>query len=602
MGFIFGFLKRLIKCTLYFVIFAAIIVLIPNLPPYTKFTSIKLEPTLPLVGPLALNNALNNPEVLYKGKLLGPEAFHIYNGELYTSLATGEIVKISPGGHVTFVTKIGQPCASLTQEHICGRPLGFAINEKTNQLYIADAYHGIWKVDLKTDKKQLLVSPRVAIEGRLPMLFNSIALADNGDFYWTDSSSDFQLKDGAYSVLTDPSGRLFYYNAAKNESKVLLDDLWFANGVAISPDKQFVVASETSRFRIIKYYISGPKKGKSEVFAAGLPGTPDNIQVLPDGSGFLVALYSTFDDEHPLVSRPISQIPVVRKFLVRLQHLIEIPFAFLNKQSPHIVFEEIVYHLGHFKSIGGLLWDRSGLLQLDWNGNVVAAYYSENEKVPHISDAVVFKDKLYLGAPHKQDFIAAVPVPPLLKKAFASADKQVPKPKVAPTTQQAKVDPPKPKVEKVVKEQPKAQELPKPKPTPTPKPTQAPTTPKPVEKKPVTSTTTAPKATPPPPKVQPKPAEAKPAAAKQPEPKPLTPAPNKPKAEAPTHQRKAEPKKPEIVIQKPVNVDPKPDKGKPAPQQIPIKEDIPSDTAKPSKETLKVITKGGPTEIPNPGV
>lgn len=97
--------------------------------------------------------------------------------------------------------------AGLTQEHKCGRPLGFQIDEKTNTLYVADAYYGIWKVDLKTDKKQLLVSPQVPIEGKQPKLFNSIVLAENGDVYWTDSSSDFHLKDGAISILTDPSGR-----------------------------------------------------------------------------------------------------------------------------------------------------------------------------------------------------------------------------------------------------------------------------------------------------------------------------------------------------------------------------------------------------------
>lgn len=66
--------------------------------------------------------------------------------------------------------------------------------------------------------------------------------------------------------------RLLHYNPTKNESKVLLDDLWFANGLAISPDNQFVVVAETSRYKLTKYYISGPKKGKSETFIAGLPG------------------------------------------------------------------------------------------------------------------------------------------------------------------------------------------------------------------------------------------------------------------------------------------------------------------------------------------
>lgn len=68
-----------------------------------------------MVGPLAPNNELNNPERLYEDKLLGPEAFQIWNGEVYTGLATGEVVKVSPGGHVTFVTKIGQPCCRFNK-------------------------------------------------------------------------------------------------------------------------------------------------------------------------------------------------------------------------------------------------------------------------------------------------------------------------------------------------------------------------------------------------------------------------------------------------------------------------------------------------------
>lgn len=65
---------------------------------------------------MAPNDILNNAEALYKDKLLGPEAFQVWNGDVYTSLATGEIVKLSPGGHVTIVTKIGQPCSKYLLE------------------------------------------------------------------------------------------------------------------------------------------------------------------------------------------------------------------------------------------------------------------------------------------------------------------------------------------------------------------------------------------------------------------------------------------------------------------------------------------------------
>lgn len=66
--------------------------------------------------------------------------------------------------------------------------------------------------------------------------------------------------------------RMFHYNSAKNESRVLIDDLYFANGIVISPDNQFVLVAETTRYRLLKYYINGPKEGKTEVFIAGLPG------------------------------------------------------------------------------------------------------------------------------------------------------------------------------------------------------------------------------------------------------------------------------------------------------------------------------------------
>ncbi|CAH2045259.1 unnamed protein product, partial [Iphiclides podalirius] len=304
MGLIIGLLKRIFKLLIYFGIFVAIVLVIPNLPPYTKFTEIKVEPTLPRTGVLSPNGALNNAQKLFTGKIIGPEAFRIFNNELYTGLATGEVVKISPSGHITFVTKIGQPCTGLFQEHVCGRPLGLDIDEKNNLLYVADSYYGIWKVNLKTEKKQLLVSPNVEIDGKKVKTFNGVTLDKNGNLYWTHSSSDFDLKDGAMTCLADPSGRLLYYNSAKNQSEVLLDNLWFANGVAISPDNEFVLVAESGHYRIKKYFINGPKKGKSEVFVAGLPGVPDNFRVLPDGSGILAALYVVIDDETPLIMPP----------------------------------------------------------------------------------------------------------------------------------------------------------------------------------------------------------------------------------------------------------------------------------------------------------
>ncbi|XP_050354032.1 adipocyte plasma membrane-associated protein Hemomucin [Nymphalis io] len=676
MGFLVGILKKIFKLIVYLAIIIAIILLIPNLPPYTKFTSIEIEPTQQLIGVLAPNTVLNNAEHLFKGKLLGPEAFQIYNGEVYTTLATGEIVKLSSGGHVTFVTKIGDPCTGLVQEHICGRPLGFVIDEKNKLMYVADAYHGIWKVNLVTDKKQLLVSPRVPISGRTPKIFNSVALGQNGDLYWTDSSSDYQLKDGVFSLFSDPGGRLFHYNSAKNESKVLLDDLWFANGVVTSPDNQFVLVAETSRFRIMKYYLNGPKKGKSEVFVAGLPGIPDNIRTLPDGSGVLISLYNALDEENPLIIRTLASTPLARKFITRLALLIELPFQFLSDQFHNHVFEEIVYKIGNFASVSHMAATMSGLIQIDWNGNIVASYYNTDGTIAHISDAIVFNDKLYTGCPHTQDYVGAVPAPPLLKKAFSSnrpvvkeqpkikveeipkVSEQVPKQQQKTTQKQtepkvvSKESEIKPKVTKDAEVKPKvvkkeaevkpkvltkeSEDKPKvvsgeanKKPVVVPK--------EPQIKEPVKESKPTPKA----PEVKakvvpkeqvtkPKETDKKPSATKikpdfketETKVKPSKDADPKSKTESKVSgQTKTVPKqvkinsetKSEDVQKKSQNPDVKKQNTeektksgesmpKPSTKQIPVEEKIPSDTAKPSKDTLKVIKKSGPQEIPHPNV
>uniref|UniRef100_A0A2A4JI12 Strictosidine synthase conserved region domain-containing protein n=1 Tax=Heliothis virescens TaxID=7102 RepID=A0A2A4JI12_HELVI len=665
MRFIFSLIKRLlkaiIKLSLYFAIIAAIIVLIPNLPPYTKFTTINVTPMQPRVGPLATNGALNNAGKAYDGKLLGPEAFQVHKGELYTSLATGEIVKLTPEGHVTFVTSVGQPCSgSIMHEHICGRPLGFVIDERTEVLYVADAYYGIWKVDLKTNKKQLLVSPRVEIEKRTPKLFNFITLAKNGDLYWTDSTSDYHLKDGAISMITDPSGRLFHYDAARNQSKVLLDNLWFANGVVISPDNDFLVIAESSYMKLTKYYLNGLKKGKSEVFVDGLPGVPDNLRALPDGSGILVALYTVFEDGRTPLPHLLAPAPLARKFLARLQRLIEIPFEYLNTIYPHVVLEEIVYTIGHFKTISGLTPALSGLLQVDWNGNIVAAYYSTDGTLGHISDAIVFNNKLHTGSPHLQTFVGTVPVPPLLKKAFEPSKKPE-APKVEKKTQQAESvqqaptkkteEKSKAKVEEVPKAEIKSKVVEKSQATTTKQAEQkvnvkkeAPKVVKPaVEPKPAQQTKPsqqekvpppAPKTTPPPPK---------PSAAKQPadketktepkmksKPEVNTPPPPKPSEKStppppkPSEKTTPPPKpaqkttQPPKATEKTTTPTPKPapkakEASKEAPKKAqpvkqdppksaedkpkPIREEIPSDTVKPTKEKLKVIRKDGPAEI-----
>lgn len=99
----------------------------------------------------------------------------------------------------------------ITEEARCGRPLGLAFDTQANNLIIADAYYGLWQVDLSSFKKKLLVSPHQELPGkdinRKAKVFNAVAVDRQGSIYWTDSSSDFPIQDIVFATLANPSGR-----------------------------------------------------------------------------------------------------------------------------------------------------------------------------------------------------------------------------------------------------------------------------------------------------------------------------------------------------------------------------------------------------------
>jgi len=82
----------------------------------------------------------------------------------------------------------------------------------------------------------------------------------------------------------DPTGRLFEYDIATREATVIVDQLWYANGVAVAEDGSFVCVVETNGFRVMKHWLRGEKKGRTEELISGLPGFPDGISRSSDGN------------------------------------------------------------------------------------------------------------------------------------------------------------------------------------------------------------------------------------------------------------------------------------------------------------------------------
>lgn len=110
----------------------------------------------------------------------------------------------------------------------------------------------------------------------------------------------------------DKSGRLMKYDPQSKRVDVLLQNLSFPNGVALSQNGDFLVVAETSECRIIRYWLRTSKAGSFEVFAQ-LPGFPDNIKRSPRG-GFWVGIHSR---REWLVGRVVAH-PVIGKALLKL--------------------------------------------------------------------------------------------------------------------------------------------------------------------------------------------------------------------------------------------------------------------------------------------
>jgi sugar lactone lactonase YvrE len=62
-------------------------------------------------------------------------------------------------------------------------------------------------------------------------------------------------------MFGSPSGRLMVFDPRTNTSKVLLEDVHFANGILLSSEEDHLIFAETLQYRILRYWLKGRKAG-----------------------------------------------------------------------------------------------------------------------------------------------------------------------------------------------------------------------------------------------------------------------------------------------------------------------------------------------------
>lgn len=248
-------------------------------------------------GVLARNTALQKAALLAQGQLHGPEDIAFDSqGRLHAGLHDGRIVRLD-GDKVVTIANTG------------GRPLGMQF-DKAGNLIICDAWKGL--LQLGPDGQFTTLVSEV---NGVPLTFtDDLDIADDGRIYFTDASTKYRQPDYVLDLLEGrPYGRLYVYDPAQKHATLLLDKLYFANGVALSKDQQAVFVAETYRYRIRKVWISGERSGQNVIIADNLPGLPDNINSDRNGT-----IWLAMPTPRKAIADVSARYPWMRELMVRL--------------------------------------------------------------------------------------------------------------------------------------------------------------------------------------------------------------------------------------------------------------------------------------------
>ncbi|KAH1113278.1 hypothetical protein J1N35_006656 [Gossypium stocksii] len=304
----------------------------------------------PVVVSLRNDRMLQGAELLGAGELQGPEdiAYDSTANVVYTGCHDGWIKRVRLSDSVV---------ENFVNTH--GRPLGLALGHN-KEIIVADADKGLLNIS-KDGEVELLTDEA---DGHKFKLTDGVDIADNGMIYFTDASYKYNLNDDIWDILEGkPHGRFLSFDPVTRKTDVLVSHLYFANGVAVSPNQDHAIFCETVMRRCRKYYIKGSKQGDLEKFIDDLPGFPDNIKYDGDGH-YWIALPSA------------NSVPLDIAFR----------YPFIRKVMAIVM-----------KYIGRLPTEKdAGVLVVDLEGKPVAHYH--DHRLSMITSGMKIGNRLYCGS------------------------------------------------------------------------------------------------------------------------------------------------------------------------------------------------------------
>ena len=184
------------------------------------------------------------------------------DGLLYTGLDGGAVLRGGANGRWEVIGDTE------------GRPLGLRTDGEGG-LWIADSMKGLLHMSAAGQIEVLATKANGA-----PLKFvDDLDVDSLGRIWFSDASARFDYTHVALDFFEGSrTGRLLRYDPATSQTEVMMDGLFFANGVTLGPNEDYVLVNETGMGRVHRLWLKGNKAGERDIFVDGLPGTPDNIR------------------------------------------------------------------------------------------------------------------------------------------------------------------------------------------------------------------------------------------------------------------------------------------------------------------------------------
>jgi sugar lactone lactonase YvrE len=225
-------------------------------------------------------------------------------GAVYTGTADGSVFRIRDEGRR--IDRVG---------HTGGRPLGLELLPD-GRLLVCDAHRGLLALDPASGAVEQLTD---TVHGQRMVFCNNAAVHSSGEIWFTDSSRLHGIEQWKADLVEDTrSGRLLR-RTTSGEVEVALDGLRFANGVALAADESYVAVAETAARTVVRHWLTGPMKSRTDLLADDLPGYPDNIARGSDGLVW-VTIASPTD---PVLERLMRAPRLLRRLAWRLPEAVQ---------------------------------------------------------------------------------------------------------------------------------------------------------------------------------------------------------------------------------------------------------------------------------------